>query len=100
MPTYEYKCEKCGYEFEQFQKMSAEPLKVCPKCGQKSLMRKISGGAGLIFKGSGFYVNDYGNKNKTESPTKNIPDHKKQPTSTQKTEEKTTPTPAPANSSD
>ncbi|HPD25380.1 MAG TPA: zinc ribbon domain-containing protein [Candidatus Marinimicrobia bacterium] len=87
MPTYEYKCEKCGYEFEQFQKMSAEPLKVCPKCGQKSVTRKISGGAGLIFKGSGFYVNDYGDKNKTKSPSPTTSEDK--PTSSPKAKEKT-----------
>ena len=66
MPTYEYVCEKCGHEFEKFQSMAASPLKVCPedKCGQKrwgkgSVKRAISGGAGLIFKGSGFYITDY-----------------------------------------
>lgn len=73
MPTYEYICRKCGFEFEQFQRMSAEPLKICPKCGRASVQRKISGGAGLIFKGSGFYVNDYGSKKETKSSSKNRP---------------------------
>ena len=66
MPTYEYVCEKCGHEFEKFQSMAATPLKVCPQdlCGQKrwgkgAVKRSISGGAGLIFKGTGFYITDY-----------------------------------------
>lgn len=66
MPTYEYICEKCGHEFEQFQSISDSPLKVCPKeaCalkrwGKGKVRRAISGGAGLLFKGSGFYITDY-----------------------------------------
>ena len=58
MPTYEYACQKCGYEFEQFQSIKDEPLKRCPKCKGK-VVKKISSGAGLIFKGSGFYITDY-----------------------------------------
>jgi len=59
MPTYEYVCLKCGKEFELFQPMKDEPLKVCT-CGKKGrLRRKISGGGGLIFKGTGFYATDY-----------------------------------------
>jgi putative FmdB family regulatory protein len=66
MPTYEYICEKCGHQFERFQSISAKPLTKCPKelCAQKRwgkgrVRRAISGGAGLIFKGSGFYITDY-----------------------------------------
>jgi len=66
MPTYEYICAKCGRRFDQFQSISAAPLTVCPKdrCAQKpwgkgKVKRMISGGAGLIFKGSGFYITDY-----------------------------------------
>ena len=59
MPTYEYECLKCGKEFEVFQSMKADPLKECT-CGQKGqVQRKIGAGAGLIFKGSGFYITDY-----------------------------------------
>jgi putative FmdB family regulatory protein len=59
MPTYEYVCLKCGKEFELFQPMKDEDLKVCT-CGKKGrVRRKISGGGGLIFKGSGFYATDY-----------------------------------------
>ena len=66
MPTYEYACEKCGHQFEKFQPIADKPLKTCPKdlCGQKKWgrgkVRKLIGaGAGLIFKGSGFYITDY-----------------------------------------
>lgn len=66
MPTYEYICEKCGHQFELVQSIAAEPLTVCPKeqCAQKrwgkgKVKRAISGGAGLLFKGSGFYITDY-----------------------------------------
>lgn len=62
MPTYEYACTKCGHEFEQFQSMSAEPLKKCPKCKKAGLKRLVGGGAGLIFKGTGFYITDYKKK--------------------------------------
>ena len=66
MPTYEYICSKCGHEFETVQSISARPLKVCPEdlCAQKKwgrggVKRQISAGAGLLFKGSGFYITDY-----------------------------------------
>ena len=66
MPTYEYVCNKCGHEFEAFQSISAKPLETCPKelCAKKKwgrgrVTKKISGGAGLLFKGSGFYITDY-----------------------------------------
>jgi len=62
MPTYEYACPKCGHEFEQFQSMRDEPLKKCPKCKKTGVKRLVGGGAGLIFKGSGFYITDYKNK--------------------------------------
>jgi len=59
MPTYEYQCEKCGHRFEKFQSMTASVLRKCPKCGKSSLKRLIGTGAGVIFKGSGFYQTDY-----------------------------------------
>jgi putative FmdB family regulatory protein len=58
MPTYEYRCSGCGNAFEKFQRMSDEPVADCPACGAKA-ERRISGGAGLVFKGSGFYITDY-----------------------------------------
>ena len=62
MPTYEYACPKCGHQFEQFQSMRDEPLKKCPKCKKTGVKRLLGSGAGLIFKGSGFYITDYKNK--------------------------------------
>ncbi len=62
MPTYEYACSKCGHRFEKFQSMRDEPLRKCPKCHKAALKRLVGGGAGLIFKGSGFYITDYKNK--------------------------------------
>lgn len=73
MPTYEYLCENCGYQFEEFQKITDPPLSKCPKCGGK-VRRLISGGAGLIFKGSGFYITDY---KKKESKSKDKENNKK-----------------------
>lgn len=58
MPTYEYKCTDCEDRFEHFQSIKDEPLKTCGKCNG-SLKRLIGNGGGVIFKGSGFYVNDY-----------------------------------------
>jgi len=69
MPTYEYECATCGTDFDLFQSMSDAPLKVCPTCG-KSVRRKINGGMGVIFKGSGFYSND--NK-KSSAPRSGAP---------------------------
>lgn len=57
MPTYEYRCEN-GHEFEQFQRMSEPPVEKCPQCGAPA-ERLLSTGAGLLFKGSGFYITDY-----------------------------------------
>ena len=62
MPTYEYKCEDCSYTFEKFQSMKDKPIAKCPKCNG-NVQRLISGGAGVIFKGSGFYATDYGRSN-------------------------------------
>ena len=74
MPTYEYECPS-GHAFEKFQKMTDKPRAKCPVCG-KPAVRKISGGAGLVFKGSGFYITDYarasseGSKSKKDSGEK------------------------------
>jgi putative FmdB family regulatory protein len=69
MPTYEYECQKCGHHFEQFQGMTEKPLKRCPKCGGK-IDRLLGTGAGIIFKGSGFYETDYRSKNYKEAAKK------------------------------
>ena len=59
MPTYEYVCEACDHAFEEFQSITAKPLRKCPECGKPKLRRLIGTGAGIIFKGSGFYETDY-----------------------------------------
>jgi len=59
MPTYDYLCASCNHTFEKFESMSANPSKKCPKCGKMQLKRLIGAGAGVIFKGSGFYETDY-----------------------------------------
>ena len=61
MPTYDYKCDACGYQFEKFQQMTDPPLRECPECGGE-VRRLLGTGAGVIFKGSGFYQNDYARK--------------------------------------
>ena len=79
MPTYEYVCSKCGHEFEKFQSIADKPLAVCPEdaCAQKKwgrgkVKKKISAGAGLIFKGTGFYITDYRSDKYKESAKQDI----------------------------
>jgi putative FmdB family regulatory protein len=59
MPTYDYICENCEYEFEQFQAITARSIRKCPRCGKMSLKRLVGSGSGVIFKGAGFYQTDY-----------------------------------------
>jgi len=59
MPTYDYECGACGHKFEQFQSITARPIRKCPSCGGKSVKRLIGTGAGILFRGSGFYATDY-----------------------------------------
>jgi putative FmdB family regulatory protein len=59
MPTYEYQCDACEHNFDEFQSMSEDPLTKCPKCGKKKLRRVYGPGAAILFKGSGFYQTDY-----------------------------------------
>ena len=59
MPTYDYSCDACKHEFEVFESITAEPQTKCPKCKKKKLRRLFGAGAGLVFKGSGFYQTDY-----------------------------------------
>ena len=70
MPTYDYRCESCGHQFEAFQSIKADPLTDCPECSKPDLKRLIGGGAGLIFKGSGFYETDYKTKSQPKSDSK------------------------------
>ena len=69
MPTDEYECDRCGHHFERFQRMTEEPLKRCPKCRGR-VSRLVGAGAGIIFKGSGFYVTDYRSSDYKESAKK------------------------------
>ena len=70
MPTYDYICNECKKTFEYFQSMSAKPITDCPECKKDSLRRIISGGTGLIFKGSGYYLTDYKDKKTKKSSDK------------------------------
>jgi len=77
MPTYEYECEKCGHQFDKFQPIADKPLAVCPKelChlkkwGKGKVKKLIGAGAGLIFKGSGFYITDYRSEKYKEAAKK------------------------------
>jgi putative FmdB family regulatory protein len=86
MPTYDYLCQNCDHTFEHFQSITAKPLKKCPDCKKPKLKRLIGTGAGIIFKGSGFYETDYrsdsykkdqkADKPKTEAKDKKTPDKK------------------------
>ena len=74
MPTYEYVCKGCEHKFELFQKMSDGVKRKCPECGELKLKRLLGIGAGLIFKGSGFYETDYRRPAKEHEKLKRIPD--------------------------
>lgn len=76
MPTYEYQCENCGHHFEKFQSITAGVLKKCPECRKMKLNRLIGTGAGIIFKGSGFYETDYRSESYKEGQKKDGPEKK------------------------
>src|SRR5947199_3875261 len=78
MPTYEYRCEFCHENTEAFQKMSDAALVTCPHCGKEGLQRVITGGAGVIYKGEGWYVTDYSKKSSggKEPETKSVSETK------------------------
>ncbi len=83
MPTYDYQCKECGHKFEEFQSISADLLMVCPQCARPSLRRVMTGGLGMIFKGSGFYLTDYKKSQgdgKTSTPAKETTETKKDST--------------------
>ena len=69
MPTYEYKCSDCGIQFDRFQSITEDPIQECPECSGQT-KRLIGAGAGLIFKGSGFYITDYRSEGYKESAKK------------------------------
>lgn len=85
MPTYAYKCDNCDCEFELFQSITAEPVKKCPECKKLKVRRMIGTGAGIIFKGSGFYETDYRSDSYQKAAAKD-----KKPSDTKKTDTKDT----------
>jgi putative FmdB family regulatory protein len=87
MPTYEYKCTVCAFKFEEFQSIADSALEVCPSCKGR-LVRLVSGGAGLIFKGSGFYITDYSKNKSKPSSSEEKSDSKPEPKTTDKSEKK------------
>ena len=86
MPTYDYICNDCEKMYEYFQSMSDATIKECPECKKNSLRRVISGGTGLIFKGSGYYLTDYKNKKTQSSKDKKSNKKKKDNKSKKKVE--------------
>lgn len=83
MPTYDYRCKNCGHEMAVFQSITDDALTKCPECGEDALQRLIGAGAGIIFKGSGFYETDYkrsrkgGGESKPKEPSKGSDSAKK-----------------------
>src|SRR3954462_3191245 len=73
MPTYDYICDGCGHEFEEFESIKADPQTVCPQCHEARLRRKIDAGAAIIFKGSGFYQTDYRSESYKQSAAADKP---------------------------
>jgi putative FmdB family regulatory protein len=89
MPTYEYECRSCKHRFEEFQSITDEPIKKCPKCG-KAVRRLFGGGMGIIFKGSGFYTTDYKRSSASTGPSSSNSGNGSSKPSESKTETKST----------
>ena len=92
MPTYGYRCPKCGHEFDKFQKITDRTRPRCPKCKTKA-ERVITGGAGVLFKGSGFYETDYKKAGKAEKGEKADKAGKEDKTDKKATKDSTKPKP-------
>ena len=73
MPTYDYRCDACGHAFEKFQPITASPVRTCPACKKRTVKRLIGTGAGIIFKGSGFYQTDYRSESYKKAAQKDSP---------------------------
>ena len=97
MPTYEYECTRCKHHFEVFQSIKAEPLKRCPKCKSK-VKRLVGSGAGIIFKGSGFYQTDYRSEGykKSQKADKNTSESAPKPSADSKPGPSPSPSPSPS----
>ena len=94
MPTYAYACQKCDHEFDAFQSITAKPLRKCPACGKASLKRLIGTGAGIIFKGSGFYATDYRSDGYKKAAENDTGSAKKKPGDKKETKTTSAATPA------
>ena len=92
MPTYSYRCKSCSYEFEELQRTTDKPLRSCPSCKKDTLARDIGSGSGLVFKGSGFYITDYGSPSSRDKKSSEK-DKKKTPEQGVKKEESKTESP-------
>ena len=93
MPTYVYRCKDCAYEFETVQRMTDDPLDTCPQCEGK--VARLLFAPGIVFKGSGFHVNDYpGSKSTGSSETKSTPEPTHAPAPAKTEEKKAEPAPA------
>jgi putative FmdB family regulatory protein len=73
MPTYDYACSACGHRFERFQSITAAPVRTCPRCGRRKVRRLIGTGAGVLFRGSGFYQTDYRSESYKKAAEKDKP---------------------------
>jgi len=95
MPTYEYRCNNCGYDFEAVQRFEDEPLTVCPQCGNQ--LRKVFNSVGIVFKGSGFYSTDNHSANKpaASSPSETHTNPAPEPSTTTAPASSPKPTPLP-----
>ena len=91
MPTYDYQCENCSHTFEKFESITAKPAKKCPSCGKMKLNRLIGTGAGIIFKGSGFYQTDYRSESYNKGKTAASSESKSAKTETKTDKKDTTP---------
>jgi putative FmdB family regulatory protein len=94
MPTYEYKCDACGHAFEKFQSIKAAPIRKCPNCGKMKVKKLISKGAGLIFKGSGFYITDYRSEGYKDQAKADSGESKSESKDSSKSETKAEPKPS------
>ncbi len=94
MPTYEYRCNSCGHEFELFQSITAKPVRKCPQCGKSAVKRLLGTGSGIIFKGSGFYQTDYRSDGYTKAATTEKGGSSKKNDAKKDTSPKTSPAPA------
>lgn len=92
MPTYDYECDACGHQFEEFQSITEAPLRKCPSCKKLKLRRLFGTGAAVVFKGSGFYQTDYRSESYKSAAEKDKPKTETSEKSDSKKSEKSTET--------